>query len=60
MKIRSFTFLTWGNSDNKMVEKRLAEKFEAFLIQTRPNARNNRLISFLNDNRIAERSFWRL
>ena len=54
---KKFYFPDMGKFYNKMVEKRLAEKFEAFLIQTRPNARNNRLISFLNDNRIAERSF---
>lgn len=54
---KKFYFPDMGKFYNKMVEKRLAEKFEEFLIQTRPNARNNRLISFLNDNRIAERSF---
>ena len=54
---KKFYFPDMGKFYNKMVEKRLAEKFEAFLIQTRPNSRNNRLISFLNDNRIAERSF---
>lgn len=54
---KKFYFPDMGKFYNKMVEKRLAEKFEAFLLQTRPNARNNRLISFLNDNRIAERSF---
>lgn len=54
---KKFYFPDMGKFYNHMVEKRLAEKFEAFLIQTRPNARNNRLISFLNDNRIAERSF---
>lgn len=54
---KKFYFPDMGKFYNQMVEKRLAEKFEAFLIQTRPNARNNRLISFLNDNRIAERSF---
>lgn len=54
---KKFYFPDMGKFYNKMVEKRLAEKFEAFLIQTRPNARNNRLISFLNDNRITERSF---
>ena len=54
---KKFYFPDMAKFYNHMVEKRLAEKFEAFLIQTRPNARNNRLISFLNDNRIAERSF---
>lgn len=54
---KKFYFPDMGKFYNKMVEKRLAEKFEAFLLQIRPNARNNRLISFLNDNRIAERSF---
>ena len=54
---KKFYFPDMGKFYNKMVEKRLAEKFEAFLLQTRPNTRNNRLISFLNDNRIAERSF---
>lgn len=54
---KKFYFPDMGKFYNHMVEKRLAEKFEAFLIQTRPNARNNRLIFFLNDNRIAERSF---
>ena len=54
---KKFYFPDMGKFYNQMIEKRLAEKFEAFLIQTRPNARNNRLISFLNDNRIAERSF---
>ena len=41
---KKFYFPDMGKFYNKMVEKRLAEKFEAFLIQTRPNSRNNRLI----------------
>ena len=40
-----------------MVEKGYDQKFERFLQETKPNARNNRLISFLDDNRISNRDF---
>lgn len=52
-----FYFPDMGKFYNWMIEKGLDRKFEQFLQETRPSARNNRLISFLNKNGISERSF---
>ena len=52
-----FYFPDMGKFYNRMVEKGFDQKFERFLQETKPNARNNRLISFLEDNRISERNF---
>ena len=54
---RRYYFPDMGKFYNRMIEKGLDRKFEQFLQETKPSARNNRLISFLNDNRISERSF---
>ena len=52
-----FYFPDMGKFYNRMVEKDYDQKFERFLQETKPNARNNRLISFLDDNRISNRDF---
>ena len=52
-----FYFPDMGKFYNRMVEKGYDHKFERFLQETKPNARNNRLISFLEDNRISDRNF---
>ena len=52
-----FYFSDMGKFYNRMVEKGYDQKFERFLQETKPNARNNRLISFLDDNRISNRDF---
>ena len=52
-----FYFPDMGKFYNRMVEKGFDQKFERFLQETKPNARNNRLISFLDDNRISNRDF---
>ena len=52
-----FYFPDMGKLYNRMVEKGYDQKFERFLQETKPNARNNRLISFLDDNRISNRDF---
>ena len=52
-----YYFPNMGKFYNRMIEKGLDRKFEQFLQEVKPSARNNRLISFLNDNRISERSF---
>ena len=52
-----YYFPDMGKFYNRMIETGLDRKFEQFLQETKPSARNNRLISFLNDNRISERSF---
>ena len=52
-----FYFPDMGKFYNRLVEKGYDQKFERFLQETKPNARNNRLISFLDDNRISNRDF---
>lgn len=52
-----FYFPDMGKFYNRMVEKGYDQKFEWFLQETKPSARNNRLISFLLDNRISDRDF---
>ncbi|MDU2237958.1 MAG: type III-A CRISPR-associated RAMP protein Csm5 [Streptococcus mitis] len=52
-----FYFPDMGKFYNRMVEKGYDQKFERFLQETKPNARNNRLISFFEDNRISDRNF---
>ena len=52
-----FYFPDMGKFYNRMVEKGYDQKFESFLQETKPSARNNRLISFLEDNRISDRNF---
>ena len=52
-----FYFPNMGKFYNRMVEKGYDQKFERFLQETKPSARNNRLISFLDDNRISNRDF---
>ena len=52
-----FYFPDMGKFYNRMVEKGYDQKFERFLQETKPSARNNRLISFLDDNRISNRDF---
>ena len=57
MKRGSIIFLIWGKFIHRMVEKGHGHKFEQFLQETKPSARNNRLISFLDDNRVLDRDF---
>ena len=52
-----FYFPDMGKFYNRMVEKDYDQKFERFLQETKPSLRNNRLISFLEDNRISDRNF---
>lgn len=52
-----FYFPDMGKFYNRMVEKGYDQEFERFLQETKPSARNNRLISFLLDNRISDRNF---
>lgn len=52
-----FYFPDMGKFYNRMVEKSYDQKFERFLQEAKPSARNNRLISFLEDNRISDRNF---
>ena len=52
-----FYFPDMGKFYNRMVEKGYDQKFERFLQETKPSPRNNRLISFLEDNRISDRNF---
>ena len=52
-----YYFPDMGKFYNRMVEKGHGQKFEQFLQETKPSARNNRLISFLDDNRISNRDF---
>ena len=52
-----FYFPDMGKFYNRMVEKGYDQKFERFLQETKPIPRNNRLISFLEDNRISDRNF---
>ena len=52
-----FYFPDMGKFYNRMVENGYDRKFERFLQETKPSARNNRLISFLLDNRISDRNF---
>ena len=52
-----FYFPEMGKFYNRMVEKGYDQKFERFLQERKPRASNNRLISFLEDNRISDRDF---
>lgn len=52
-----FYFPDMGKFYNRMVEKGYDQEFERFLQETKPSAKNNRLISFLEDNRISDRNF---
>ena len=52
-----FYFPDMGKFYNRMVEKGYDQKFGRFLQETKPSPRNNRLISFLEDNRISDRNF---
>lgn len=52
-----FYFPDMGKFYNRMVEKGYNQKFERFLQERKPRASNNRLISFLLDNRISDRDF---
>ena len=52
-----FYFPDMGKFYNRMVEKGYDQKFERFLQERKPRASNNRLISFLLDNRISDRDF---
>lgn len=52
-----FYFPDMGKFYNRMVEKGYDQKFERFLQERKPRASNNRLISFLEDNRISDRDF---
>ena len=52
-----YYFPDMGKFYNRVVEEGYDQKFERFLQETKPNARNNRLISFLDDNRIFNRDF---
>ena len=52
-----FYFPDMGKFYNRMVEKGYDQKFERFLQETKPSPRSNRLISFLEDNRISDRNF---
>ena len=50
-----FYFPDMGKFYNRMVEKGYDQKFEHFLQERKSSASNNRLISFLEDNRISDR-----
>ena len=52
-----FYFPDMGKFYNRMVEKGYDQKFEHFLQERKASASNNRLISFLEDNRISDRDF---
>lgn len=52
-----FYFPDMGKFYNRMVEKGYDQKFEHFLQERKSSASNNRLISFLEDNRISDRDF---
>ena len=52
-----YYFPDMGKFYNRMVENGHGQKFEQFLQETKPSARNNRLISFLDDNRVLDRDF---
>lgn len=52
-----FYFPDMGKFYNRMVEKGYDQKFERFLQERKTRASNNRLISFLLDNRISDRDF---
>ena len=52
-----FYFPDMGKFYNRMVEKGYDQKFERFLQERKASASNNRLISFLEDNRISDRDF---
>ena len=52
-----FYFPDMGKFYNRMVEKGYDQKFERFLQERKARASNNRLISFLEDNRISDRNF---
>ena len=52
-----FYFPDMGKFYNRMVEKGYDQKFERFLQERKARASNNRLISFLEDNRISDRDF---
>ena len=52
-----FYFPDMGKFYNRMVEKGYDQKFERFLQERKESASNNRLISFLEDNRISDRNF---
>ena len=52
-----FYFPDMGKFYNRMVEKGYDRKFERFLQERKASASNNRLISFLEDNRISDRDF---
>ena len=52
-----FYFPDMGKFYNRMVEKGYDQKFERFLQERKESASNNRLISFLEDNRISDRDF---
>lgn len=52
-----FYFPDMGKFYNRMVEKGFDQKFECFLQERKASASNNRLISFLEDNRISDRDF---
>lgn len=52
-----FYFPDMGKFYNRMVEKGFDQKFERFLQERKASASNNRLISFLEDNRISDRDF---
>lgn len=52
-----FYFPDMGKFYNRVVEKGFDQKFERFLQERKASASNNRLISFLEDNRISDRDF---
>ena len=52
-----FYFPDMGKFYNRMVEKGYDQKFERFLQERKASASNNRLVSFLEDNRISDRDF---
>ena len=52
-----FYFPDMGKFYNRMVEKGYDKKFERFLQERMASDSNNRLISFLEDNRISDRDF---
>ncbi|KXT78672.1 CRISPR-associated protein, Csm5 family [Streptococcus sp. DD11] len=54
---KAYYFPDMGKFYSSMVEKGLSDKFESFLMEHGKAAKNNRLISFLEGNRIRERNF---
>ena len=53
----AYYFPDMGKFYSSMVEKGLSDKFESFLMEHGKASRNNRLISFVEGNRIRERNF---